>query len=64
MLVLVFILELAAGISGYVLKGQTYHLLTNTINATMPYYGDMDNHTDLTVSWDHLQTGVITWLNF
>ena len=58
MLVLVFILELAAGISGYILKGQTYHLLTTTINATMFDYGEMENHTDLTVAWDHLQTGV------
>lgn len=54
LLVLIFILELAAGISGYVLKGDTQSLLRNSLNHTMKEYGDV-KYADITASWDAVQ---------
>lgn len=65
LLVLIFILELAAGISGYVLRNDTYNLLSTTMHSTMKNYGGSESH-DITVIWDEIQTnynccGVESW---
>lgn len=57
LLVLIFILELAAGISGYVLKGETQDLLKKSLTNTMADYGNKD-HVDITVAWDTVQLNV------
>uniref|UniRef100_U5EZJ8 Tetraspanin n=1 Tax=Corethrella appendiculata TaxID=1370023 RepID=U5EZJ8_9DIPT len=53
LLIIVFILELAAGISGYVLRNETAELITQSLNQTMPQY--LKNNTDIIELWDQVQ---------
>jgi len=52
LLILVFILELSAGISGYVLRNQTYRLVEESLNKTMHEYA---NKTEISKIWDEIQ---------
>lgn len=54
LLVFIFILELAAGISGYVLRNDTYTLLSNTLQGSMSKYGGNTNQ-EITIIWDEIQ---------
>ncbi|XP_055599594.1 CD63 antigen [Uranotaenia lowii] len=54
LLVLIFILELAAGISGYVLRNQTYNLLQSTMQTSMKQYGG-NTSQEITYLWDEIQ---------
>ncbi|XP_077283912.1 CD63 antigen-like [Arctopsyche grandis] len=56
LLILVFILELAAGISGYVLRDRTNAIITNNLRASLNKYNTTDNE-DLTRIWDDMQRG-------
>lgn len=62
LMILVFILELAAGISGYVLRNQTMDLVETGLNNSMRYYGTAEenpkSNMEITVLWDQVQTGV------
>ncbi|CAO1316999.1 unnamed protein product [Diamesa serratosioi] len=58
LLLIVFILELSAGVTGYILRGSTYQLLTSTIQPTMQNYGNLEihkNNTQITKAWDNVQ---------
>lgn len=48
----VFILELSAGITGYVLKGSTYSLVREAFKPTMHFYL---NTTHIAAGWDNIQ---------
>lgn len=52
-MVLIFILELSAGISGFVLKADTTKLVMNTMNATMKNFGE-PKFEDVTNSWNEV----------
>uniref|UniRef100_A0A182TM64 Tetraspanin n=1 Tax=Anopheles melas TaxID=34690 RepID=A0A182TM64_9DIPT len=54
LLILIFILELAAGISGYVLRNDTRELVSNALNSSMKSYGG-ENAGDITLVWDEIQ---------
>uniref|UniRef100_A0A182MNY8 Tetraspanin n=1 Tax=Anopheles culicifacies TaxID=139723 RepID=A0A182MNY8_9DIPT len=54
LLILIFILELAAGISGYVLRNDTRELVSNALNTSMKSYGG-ENGGDITLIWDEIQ---------
>lgn len=54
LLVFVFIMELAAGISGYVLKNETYNLVSSTLQSSMSKYGGNSSY-DITYIWDEIQ---------
>ncbi|KAK4876280.1 hypothetical protein RN001_012702 [Aquatica leii] len=56
LLILIFVLEFAAGISGYVLRNQTADFLVGKLNSTMYQYEP--NKTDANASrvWDGIQT--------
>uniref|UniRef100_A0A182PKV3 Tetraspanin n=1 Tax=Anopheles epiroticus TaxID=199890 RepID=A0A182PKV3_9DIPT len=54
LLILIFILELAAGISGYVLRNDTRELVSNALNSSMKSYGG-ENGGDITLIWDEIQ---------
>ncbi|XP_055544058.1 CD63 antigen-like [Wyeomyia smithii] len=54
LLVLIFILELAAGISGYVLRNDTYNLLSNTMRSSMKKYGNESE--EITIIWNEIHT--------
>lgn len=58
LLVLVFILQLAAGISGYVLRNQTKDLLYNSLNRTMFLYTNETTSNEYTILWDQVQRNV------
>jgi len=54
LLILIFVLEFAAGISGYVLRNQTGEYLTKELNDSLYKYNT--NTTDaITVLWDSIQ---------
>lgn len=55
LLVLIFILELAAGISGYVLRNDSYQLLSNGLHNSMKQYGG-NTSQEVTFIWDEIQT--------
>lgn len=55
LLILVFILELSAGISGYVLRNQTARLVGDGLKNTMKDYG-INNSMEITKIWDEIQT--------
>ena len=57
LLILIFILELAAGISGYVLRNDTRELVSNALNSSMKSYGG-ENAGDITLVWDEIQVDV------
>lgn len=54
LLVLIFILELAAGISGYVLRNDTYNLVSTTLRSSMLQYGGQTSQ-EITYIWDEIQ---------
>lgn len=54
LMVLIFILELSAGISGYVLRNDAADLIENKMLATMKDYGQ-NKSKEITVVWDNLQ---------
>ncbi|XP_058814311.1 CD63 antigen-like [Topomyia yanbarensis] len=54
LLVLIFILELAAGISGYVLRNDTYNLVSTTLRSSMEHYGG-NTSQEITYIWDEIQ---------
>jgi CD63 antigen len=51
---IIFILELAAGITGYVLRNSTYALITDALKPTMPEYIN-PNKTHIAYGWDNIQ---------
>lgn len=55
-MVVVFILELSAGISGYVLRGSATEVVQENMKATMKKY--QDPKSDIAAVWDQLQTDV------
>jgi CD63 antigen len=57
---LVFVLELSAGISGYVLRNDTKQILMDSLNKTMPEYSNITAHKDTVVMWDEIQERVRT----
>lgn len=61
LLVFIFILELAAGISGYVLRNDTYRLVTSTLQSSMTKYGG-NTSNEITFLWDEIQVDVcMSW---
>lgn len=54
LLVFIFILELAAGISGYVLRNDSYNLVKNTLHSSMVKYGG-NTSREITILWDEIQ---------
>lgn len=54
LLVFIFILELAAGISGYVLRNDTFKLVSNTLQGSMTKYGG-NTSQEITIIWDEIQ---------
>lgn len=57
LLVLIFILEFAAGISGYVLKGATEEYLKGSMEESMKHYNDTATN-EATEIWDLVQNKV------
>lgn len=55
LMVLVFILEMAAGISGYVLRNDTQALVEQELQRTMQKY--VAQEADIIYIWDHVQRG-------
>jgi CD63 antigen len=55
LLTVIFILELAAGITGYILKNSTKELVMNALRPTMIHYADPDNK-HITKGWDEIHT--------
>lgn len=53
LLILIFILELAAGISGYVLRNDTYELVSTTLRGSMAKY--RGEPKEITYIWDEIQ---------
>ncbi|XP_046745256.1 CD63 antigen-like [Diprion similis] len=52
LLILVFILELSGGISGYVLRSQAKEIVTEKMNSSMAEY---KKNTEITILWDQVQ---------
>nr|CAD7414593.1 unnamed protein product [Timema poppensis] len=52
-LIFIFILELSAGIAGYVLKNNAEQFIVDKLEETMNKY---NNSTEITKAWDELQT--------
>lgn len=52
LLLLIFALELGAGITGYMMRGEVGNMLGNRLNDTMRQYGSSD---DIRRSWDIMQ---------
>lgn len=50
----IFILELSAGITGYILKNSTYSLITSALKPTMVEYTN-PNKTHIAIGWDNIQ---------
>ncbi|KAF5307914.1 hypothetical protein FQR65_LT06481 [Abscondita terminalis] len=56
LLILIFVLEFAAGISGYVLKNQTSDFLLEKLNITMSQYEPNNPKATSSRVWDGIQT--------
>lgn len=54
LLVIVFVLELSGGISGYVLRTRASSIVQDKMKDTMQYY-KAENNTEITAIWDNLQ---------
>lgn len=54
LLILIFVLELAAGISGYVLRNDTYKLVSSGLRNSMKQYGG-NTSQEITYIWDEIQ---------
>lgn len=61
LLILVFILELSAGISGYVLRNQTINLIDDSLTNSMQHY--KNGSVEIQTIWDEIQIDV-SLLNF
>ena len=57
LMILIFILELSAGIAGYVLRDQTAAFLRNELNSSMTRYR-IDDYNEITRMWDVIQDQV------
>ncbi|KAK5645240.1 hypothetical protein RI129_006540 [Pyrocoelia pectoralis] len=55
LLILIFILEFAAGISGYILRNQTYDFLLEKLNVTLHNYVPNSTNNSNTNFWDEIQ---------
>lgn len=55
LLILIFILEFAAGISGYVLRNQTSEFLLEKLNVTLHNYEPNGTNNSNTKFWDEIQ---------
>jgi len=55
LLILIFVLEFAAGISGYVLRNQTKEFLVQKLNASLEQYKPDQPEEPSTVLWDKIQ---------
>lgn len=55
MLLLIFALELGAGITGYMMRGEVGNMLENRLNNTMRQYNSND---EIRHSWDVMQHDV------
>lgn len=55
LLTIIFILELAAGITGYILKNSTNSLITDTLQPTMKDYINKEK-PHIAVAWDDVQS--------
>ena len=55
LLLVIFALELGAGISGYMMRGEVGSMLENRLNSTMRQY---NTKTDIQKSWDIMQHDV------
>ncbi|XP_011176670.1 CD63 antigen [Zeugodacus cucurbitae] len=53
---LIFILELAAGISGYVLRSDASDLLNKSLQGALKEYSEVDEKNSYTMIWDYVQT--------
>lgn len=60
LLVLIFILELAAGIAGYVLEDQAEAIIKGKMLHNLPFYA---NTTEIREAWDFIQKDVSNHLN-
>ena len=58
LLFIIFILELSAGISGYVLRNDAESLIEGQLNDTMKQYIHTEKPNDVTVLWDYVQREV------
>lgn len=56
LMIVVFILEMAAGIAGYVLRNDTATLVSQGLHGTMKQY--VAQEKDIIYIWDHVQRGV------
>lgn len=56
-MIAIFILELSAGISGYVLRNEAGAVLERNLNHTMKDYGNKD-YEYITKLWDEVQRDV------
>ena len=56
LLILIFILEFAAGISGYVLRNQTSDFLLERLNTTLHQYVPNSPNTSSSKFWDSIQS--------
>lgn len=54
LLILIFILELAAGISGYVLRNETEDIIRENLDKSLSTYGNATRE-DIAVLWDTMQ---------
>lgn len=63
LLILIFILELSAGIAGYVCRDAAEEVLTSKLTESMVNYGKQ-NETVVTALWDVIQRNVsaLAWL--
>ncbi|XP_017478995.1 PREDICTED: CD63 antigen [Rhagoletis zephyria] len=52
---LIFILELAAGISGYVLRSDASNLIETSLNDSLKSYNRKDPTNSYTITWDYAQ---------
>lgn len=60
----IFILELAAGISGYVLRSDASDLLQNSLQGSLKEYNSTNENNPYTLIWDYVQTNVTVYCFF
>lgn len=54
----IFILELAAGISGYVLRSDATNLIEQSLENTLKEYSQINENNPYTIIWDYVQNNV------
>lgn len=55
LLIVIFLLEVAVGIAGIILKNRTEEFLAGALHSSMDQYG---NDTEITAVWDNIQRQV------